>query len=151
MRHGRYFGGWGAVAALGAIILGLVPTGLATAQPATPVPAATAPARWELTGDDARRVEEWEQTTAKLVETGQFTAALASARSILELRTRVQGADHWRTAEARWELRRLEQVVRKPPADRAELAHAVQLQSLGADLFQRGRYAEAVALLRTAL
>ena len=72
-------------------VLALVSPPRAAAQPqssgAVPPPTATAPAQWELTGEDARRVEEWEQTVAQLKAAGQFTAALTPARSILELRT----------------------------------------------------------------
>jgi len=107
--------------------------------------------RHELTGLDAIRVKFLEGTFAKLVETGQFTAALTPARSILELRTRVQGADHWQTAEARWDLQTVEQAIRKPAADQAELAHAVRFVHQGDDLYQRSGYAEAEPLYRAAL
>jgi tetratricopeptide (TPR) repeat protein len=130
-------------------------TAQALAQAASSAPAKAAadvpPYERKLAEDDAKRVAVLEKKIDELLEAGKLPEAQAAARAILEVRQRVQGPDHWETAEARHQLRTLEQIAALPPSARAELAEATKLYEEVSRLFQRGRYADAVPLLRRAL
>src|SRR5262249_10517880 len=52
-----------------------------------------------LKGEDAKRVEELQKKLEELRQTGKFTDAHAAARTVLEIRRRVQGEGHWETRD----------------------------------------------------
>ena len=130
MRHGRYPVGPGVVAALGTVVLGLVPTGLATAQPtlSPPKPASSPPrvelppGRHKLTGLDGSggQVHEWDAERELLLDFIHLGRKSPAEQAVLV-------------------------------AEQAELVYALRVYSQGNDLCRRGRYAEAEPLLRTAL
>jgi tetratricopeptide (TPR) repeat protein len=103
-----------------------------------------------LTGGDARRVQELEKVTY-LWQAGKDAEAQAAAREILVIRTRVQGAGHWQTADARRRLRTLEHIAALPAEIRATLVQASRQMSQAKRLYAQGKYAEAEPLWRKAL
>src|SRR5437870_12627916 len=96
-----------------------LPCANAQAQPA---PAAIPPWQRVLTGDDAKRVEELEKKINELRQAGKYTEAQAAARTVLEIRRRVQGEKHWETGDALRTLRTLVLITRLPAEAQAELA-----------------------------
>src|SRR5690349_6545827 len=72
----------------------------AAAQPPKPV-ASIPPWKRQLSGDAAAQVAKLEQQIARLQRAGRFTEAIEPAGEVAELRIRLQGAEHWQTADAR--------------------------------------------------
>src|SRR5262249_34550180 len=137
---------------LTALALGLLPSGPAHAQegpgrPSAP-PADESPARRTLTGDDAKPVEELEKTITELRRAGKFTEAREPARTVLEIRTRIQGAGHWQTGDARRAIKTLEQIAALPTEAQNELSDASRLDAEVFKLHQQGRYIAALPNLR---
>jgi CHAT domain-containing protein len=104
-----------------------------------------------LRGDDARQAAELEQKVAALRRAGEYTEAQQAAQSLLALRTRLQGAGHWQTADARRLLETVEKAAALPEEARAELAEAIKLDGEVFKLYRGGRYADALPLLKRAL
>src|SRR5690349_6460988 len=73
-----------------------------------------APSRRLLTGDDAKQVDELDQRITELSDAGRYAEAQVPARTILALRTRVQGATHWQTGNAKRDLETLQQIATLP-------------------------------------
>jgi hypothetical protein len=116
-----------------AFVLGLASWFLLTPTSQTLPPSGTAKERvgpekppWlrQLTGADAKRVQELEKKVEELRQAGQFAAAQVPARDILAIRTRVQGKDHWETVSMHWTQRTLEQIAALAPKAQAELVQA---------------------------
>jgi tetratricopeptide (TPR) repeat protein len=120
-------------------------------------PAAKSPeptlAPWQrmLKGEDAKRVEELEKKVDELRRAGKNAEAREPARAALEIHRRVQGDDHWQTGDARRMLQRLQRIAGLPAQAQAELAEAMKVYEEVLKLYQRGRYREAVPLLRRVL
>jgi len=127
----------------------------AAAQPSssgTLTPAGARPP-WQrlLTGADAQQVQELENAIAALVQGRKHAEAREPARKVVEIRSRVQGDDHWQTANARWLLRSLEGRAALSSEAAAELAAAVPTWQAAFALVEQGRYAEALPLLEKAV
>jgi hypothetical protein len=58
------------------------------------------PSRRLLRGEDATKAKALEKRIDELREAGSFSEAQAVARTLLELRRRVQGDNHWETGDA---------------------------------------------------
>jgi tetratricopeptide (TPR) repeat protein len=104
-----------------------------------------------LKGADAKRVKELEKSIQELRQAGRYTEAQAAARTIVEIRSRIQGEAHWQTSDALRTLRTLEHVAALPTEAQAELAHVRKLDTEASRLHQRGNHAEGVPLLQRAL
>jgi CHAT domain-containing protein/tetratricopeptide (TPR) repeat protein len=104
-----------------------------------------------LQGDDARRADDLEQQILGLSRNGKSAEAVPAARDLLALRQRVQGADHWQTADARRLLATLEQTGALPADAQAELATTLKLDDEVKQLAAQHRDAETVPLLQRAL
>src|SRR5438445_5627944 len=63
-----------------------------------------APWQRRLQAEDGKRVEELQKQFDALREAGKYANALTPAREIFTIRTRGQGADHWETIYAKWQL-----------------------------------------------
>ena len=74
---------------------------------------------------------------------GDWTAALARRRGALVVRERVDGRDHWRTADARLAVAFTEKVGGLGPADRAKVQGALRREQEALRSFEQGKYAEA--------
>jgi CHAT domain-containing protein/Flp pilus assembly protein TadD len=110
-------------------------------------------APWQrvLTGDDARRVAELEKKLNELDAAGQFTEAQAPAQEIMAIRSRVQGAGHWQTADAQRRLQTLKLMAALPDKAQAELVEVTKLDRQVFQLYRQGHYAEALPLLQQGL
>ena len=74
---------------------------------------------------------------------GDWTAALARRWGALVVRERVDGRDHWRTADARLAVAFTEKVGGLGPADRAKVQGALRREQEALRSFEQGKYAEA--------
>jgi hypothetical protein len=115
------------------------------------VPAEVPPYERQLTGEDARRVAELDKKIEELREVGKLSEAQAAARTILEVRRRVQGAEHWQTGDAQRLLRTLEQIAALPADALRELSQAANGRGEASKLEWQGHHAEATPLLRREL
>src|SRR5262245_28165952 len=80
-----------------------------------------------LQGDDATKAEAIEKRIEELREAGSFQEAPAVARTLLELRRRVRGENHWQTGNARRLVGTLEKITALPAEAQGELAKAVKV------------------------
>src|SRR5258708_6198320 len=89
----------------GGALLCLLTAGAAFGQPVpagpTAQPAAKAPWQRLLRGEEAKRVDQLEKQIDEARRNGRVEEAQTLARSAWEIRTRVQGEDHWQTADAK--------------------------------------------------
>jgi CHAT domain-containing protein/Tfp pilus assembly protein PilF len=120
------------------------------AESAQPAPAA-APWQRVLTGADAKQAAELGEQIAKLYQDGQYAEAQEPAQRLLTLRTRVQGADHWQTGDARRELEDLRRLEHLPADQRAQLRESDELNGRVYRLWQAGKFKEALPLAQKAL
>ena len=101
------------------------------------------PWKRQLAGEEASRVEKMEKEVDQLRREGRFAEAIGPAREAAAIRSRVQGADHWQTADARRAAGDLERIKDLPAEGRRALASLGDLAEK-ADLdYDSGRYAEA--------
>jgi CHAT domain-containing protein len=133
-------------------IVGLIVAGGAAGQskPEEPAPPADGKAPWQrlLTGDDAKRAAEWQQKFGELCQAGKYAEAREVARQILALRQRVQGVDHWQTADARRTMDDLKRLERLTVAERDQLREGTALLQRWVQLYQAGKFQEALPLAR---
>jgi tetratricopeptide (TPR) repeat protein len=122
----------------------LVVLGLCAVPPAGDEP----PYQRLLQGDDATRAEASEKRIEELREAGSFQEAQAVARTLLELRRRVQGDNHWQTGDANRLLNTLEKIAALPAEAQGELARAVKVERAASQLDGQGHYTEATPLRR---
>jgi CHAT domain-containing protein len=126
---------------------------LAEAPPVRPPEPAAEKAPWQrmLTGDDAKRAAELEKKFGELAKAEKFAEAQQLAQQIVELRTRVQGADHWQTADARRGLDNVKRWERLSAAERTRLSEAAELNTRVTQLFGTGKFKEALPLAEKAV
>jgi CHAT domain-containing protein/tetratricopeptide (TPR) repeat protein len=113
-------------------------------QPDPDRPASPAAPLRELSGADAERVKELYAKAVAFGRAGQYDKAQGPVREILELRARVQGEDHFETADARREIETLKKLAALPEAGRAEYAKTYVLSDEVNELWRQGRYADAL-------
>jgi CHAT domain-containing protein/tetratricopeptide (TPR) repeat protein len=75
-----------------------------------------------LRGEDARKAEELRAQLNQAWAAGHFEESLRTAESILALRTKAQGADHWQTVDARWQAEAVRRILKQDAATRQEMA-----------------------------
>jgi hypothetical protein len=120
-----------------------------------PVPAAAPPAkgdpphRWMLAGEPARRVAQWERQVRQEWAAGDFAAAEEAARRIVALRSRLQGAGHWETVEARFRVSAMHQANGLKGKQRARFRTLPAQIEKAVGLYRKGRYTQAEALFRS--
>jgi hypothetical protein len=130
---------------------GLAPGPAASGQSSSGQPTSTPPWKRQLTGEDASRVEKLEKQIDQLKRDGRFSHAIAPAGEVAEIRTRVQGGDHWQAADARRTVDDLRMIAALPEEGRKAMASVGELaQKAGAER-QRAHYAEAERINRTLL
>ncbi len=99
----------------------------------------------QLCGDMHENVARSLERLAGLYELQEdFTAAKAARRDVLDLCGKLHGEKHWRTADARWALDRIERLGRMTAAQRRRLAQAQQLNGEVLILYRQGRYRKAL-------
>src|SRR4051812_20209036 len=103
-------------------VAGFALTADAIAQPQPSQPSSTPPGKRPLSGEAAARVAKLEQQIAQLQREGQFANAVEPAREVAEIRARLQGDDHWQTADARRTVHDLRTFAALPGEGRKALA-----------------------------
>ncbi|MBX3443694.1 MAG: CHAT domain-containing protein [Planctomyces sp.] len=91
-----------------------------------------------LSGEEADAAAQLEEQRAAAAEAGRDEDAIRHAEALLELRTRLQGADHWQAIDARWDRDLLRKRAAMTPAQRdafeaAEESRAAAQRALQAD------------------
>jgi tetratricopeptide (TPR) repeat protein len=127
-------------------VCGLVLLGMAVVQAAAP-PARTR----ELTAQEQKVVAALVQRLNERAKAGAFEEALGLAQQIARYRQERQGNGHWQTIDARLEVEQWQRLTRVSHKDRAAVVRATGLNEKGLKLQERGRYREALPLLRKAL
>jgi CHAT domain-containing protein/tetratricopeptide (TPR) repeat protein len=126
-------------------------TAAAAAQPErSPIPT-TPPWKRPLSGEAASRVAKLEQQIAQLQREGRFAEAIEPAREAAEIRTRLQGADHWQTADARRAVDDLRTIAALPEEGRKAMASVGELDRKAQVERQRVHYADAERIDRILL
>jgi hypothetical protein len=125
----------------------------ADSPPVGPPKPSVEKAPWQrlLTGDDAKRVAELEKKVGELSQADKFAEAQEVERQIVELRSRVQGAEHWQTADARRQLDDLKRLERLSAAERTRLREADELDNRVLQLWRDRKFREALPLAEKAL
>src|SRR5262245_2424822 len=104
-----------------------------------------------LSGEAASQVAKLEQQIARLQGAGRFAEAIEPARGVAEIRTRLQGADHWQAADARRAVDDLRTIAALPEEGRKAMASVGELAQKADAEYQRGHYAESERINRTLL
>jgi tetratricopeptide (TPR) repeat protein len=104
-----------------------------------------------LTGADAKTAAALEKRVGELEAAARFADAVRPAEEVLALRRRVQGEDHWQTADARRALETFRRLARQPAAVRQEAASVPKLLQQADGLNDRRQHAAAEPLYRKAL
>jgi Tfp pilus assembly protein PilF len=104
-----------------------------------------------LSGEAASRVAKLEQQIAQLQRAGRFAEAIEPAREVADIRTWLQGADHWQAVDARRAVDDLRRIAALPEEGRKALASVEELVQKSDAERQRGHYAESERINRTLL
>jgi len=86
-----------------------------------------------LTGADARKAAELEKQSSELEVRAGYTEAVRPREELLALLTRLQGADHWHTVNARWALAATIKVAALPEEKRTGWYRAEMRDSVTKD------------------
>ena len=121
-----------------AVVAGLVLARDAPAQPDRGPGQGLPPWKRPLSGEAAARVAQLEQQIAQLRRAGLFAEAIAPAREVAEIRTRLQGGDHWQTADARRAVDDLRRIATLPEEGRKALVSMEELARKADGERQRG-------------
>src|SRR6516164_161188 len=81
-------------------VMSLVLAPPSAGQPAPSQPPPIPPWKRQLTGEAAALVHKLEQQISQLQKEGKIAEAIEPARKRAEIRTRLQGGDHWQAADA---------------------------------------------------
>jgi tetratricopeptide (TPR) repeat protein len=111
----------------------------------------TPPWQRVLTGDDAKKVEEIEKRIDELILSGRFAEALRPAEEIVEIRTHVQGTNHWQSVDARRKLELCRVLRDRPSAERVDYTSSVKLKEDARQFLAKAQYKQAEPLLRRVL
>jgi hypothetical protein len=105
----------------------------------------------QLSAADARQAAAWQTQIDKLVADDDLTAAIRLAEQLHRLHKEKQGAEHWQTWDAAFQLEDLPRLSKGPPERRQQLRQARRLNEEAVQLHQRGLSGEAEKLLRQSL
>ena len=121
-------------------------------KPAPTVQGGTKPP-WQrlLQGDDARKADAQERQLEQLQTAGKFDDALKVAETLAKLRTKAQGANHWQTVNARWDLEAVNRVLRQGKEGRDDYARSFLLWAKAQALESKGQFREAQGLRQKTL
>jgi CHAT domain-containing protein len=126
---------------------------LAESLPAGPTqpPAEKAPWQRMLGGADAKRAAELEKQRDALAKADRYADAQEVAQQLVELRARVQGAEHWQTDDARRTLADLRRLGRLSAEERAQIREVDKQNERMEQLWQAHKYQEALPLAEKAV
>jgi tetratricopeptide (TPR) repeat protein len=109
------------------------------------------PFKGSLVAEDAKKVENLNLKIDGLIEKGQFAEAADVVKQVLEVRQRVQGADHWETGDCRRSLQTLQRIAALTGAARSEWDKSTRMwKDAFTKAFQKN-YGEAIPLLKQAM
>jgi CHAT domain-containing protein/Flp pilus assembly protein TadD len=104
-----------------------------------------------LSGQDSVHVAGLEEQISELREQGRYTEAIPLAEEMLEIRRRLQGADHWQVTDAVKLVETLKYIAALPPDAQAELVEADRLELEQTRLYEQGKYDDALNLAQRQL
>lgn len=104
-----------------------------------------------LADGDAQLAMNLQKQTDEFRLAGNNVEALKPARELYDLHARLQGPDHWQTADARRLITTLERTLTFPRKSQVELAEAMRMERESLEVYDRGKYAEAIVLLERVL
>ncbi len=104
-----------------------------------------------LTGEDEKTAATLKKRIADLESDDKCAEAGKAAEELAALRTRVQGADHWQTRDARLKVSTLERLETLPAAERKKVREAEEANGQGLVHYSKGKYAEAQPLFEKSL
>ncbi|MFO0974167.1 MAG: tetratricopeptide repeat protein [Phycisphaerae bacterium] len=122
----------------------------AAAAPGTTQPARL-PRERGLRGDDASHVDALRKRITALRNKLEFATAIPLAEEVVQTRTRLQGADHWETVDARQVLADLRLRQSWTDAQQATFRDAYHANERGVRLFSAGRIEPAEEQFRRAV
>jgi hypothetical protein len=96
-----------------------------------------------LQGDDAKQAAELNKKIEQAEQADQYDKAIQYTEELLALRTKVQGADHWETADARRALEDFRKVAVLLPADRRRWRQAKAGVTAAQQLEAKGEFGKA--------
>jgi tetratricopeptide (TPR) repeat protein len=104
--------------------------------------------QWQrlLTGDDAKKAAELQKRIAQLETVNKYAEGIRSLEELLALRTKVQGADHWETVNAKWHMTALKRTAALPEDDRAAWRQASRRNEEAYLLEEKAQYDKARTL-----
>ena len=102
-----------------------------------------APALRKLTGDDAKRAAELGTALETALESRRWHEAISRTDEIVSLRARIQGKDHFETANAVWQVKTVRRLAELSPDDLAAFISSNELSTQADSLFEEGKYAAA--------
>ncbi|MHB1426036.1 MAG: tetratricopeptide repeat protein [Gemmataceae bacterium] len=133
------------------LMVALLTAALPAEEPAKKAEAVKPPWQRLLQGADAKKAAEQEKKLAQLHEAGQFAEALKLAESLMELRAKVQGADHWQAVNARFQVEALRRVLKAKKEEQQNYSRAFGQQREADGLVAKGHHREAQLLLEQVL
>jgi CHAT domain-containing protein/tetratricopeptide (TPR) repeat protein len=77
---------------------------------------------------------------------GQYERGLMAAQELLAWRQKVQGAAHWQSNAARWQVDAIRRILRRDAQTRGRMAAAPSRQAQAAELERKARYGDAQPL-----
>jgi CHAT domain-containing protein/Tfp pilus assembly protein PilF len=104
-----------------------------------------------LRGEQVREADQLQGEIDQLEAKRNYPQALALARRLLALHSRVQGADHWQAINAFWQVREFERVAKVSASRQAEYGGISKQMASTRDLFARRRYRDAELVCRRVL
>ncbi len=120
-------------------------------EPAKKVEPVKPPWQRMLQGQDATKAAEQEKKLMELAEVGMFAEALKIAETLVELRTKVQGADHWQAVNARFASEAIRRVQKAKKGEQQGYTRALVMQREAEALFNKGSCREAQPLFEQVL
>src|SRR5262245_7655512 len=110
--------------------------------------AAPPPQPRHLTPQEEKEVAALIARRGRHGEAGEFEQSAKVAQQIADYRRERQGAAHWQTIDARFEVDDWRRRVTMPAKDRAEMVRARTLTGDGMELLNEGRFEQAEKPLR---
>jgi CHAT domain-containing protein/tetratricopeptide (TPR) repeat protein len=104
--------------------------------------------QWQrmLTGEDAKKAQALQKRFEEFADADNFPEAIQTAESLLELRTKLQGADHWETVNQKWAVAALRKVAALSKEKRAGWRKAAEGDSQAGRLEEKAQHAKATSL-----
>src|SRR5262249_37936120 len=93
---------------------------------------------------DARQADQWTKQIDDLLDRDDLGEALRLAEKLHQLRRDKQGAKHWQTWDAGFQVMEVKRLQQRPAGERQSLRQAIRLTVTGIQHYHNGREAEKV-------